>query len=294
VLIEYQGIDRNGEFANLGGRGYCYGYFLKIFESQSNSEKDIAKKVADMNTDKTLENILNNTWRPIYFQEMIDRGKINTSLFNNNIGIFPLPLSGVIEIVTPKGKFNLPYTEVIKVKADTYTFKDSNLRIEALSERKLSATFMEDGKQVTALYVLIDEDIDSLYDKEIESRETAFKSFFGKGSTLSSSAYGSITLDEKKRMTWKNYTKLVPSIIPDGLAGNGWVDFPYTLSPELKKTYDGIITIFFAELKAQKTFNFVYKFADNGVRLYFVPESNITDSRVERLGANPIVIYFSF
>jgi hypothetical protein len=294
VLVEYQGINKNGEFAAMGGRGYCFGYFLKIFESQSNSEKDIAKKVADLNTDKTLEHILNNTWRPIYFQEMIERGKINTNLFNNNIGIFPLPLSSAVEIVTPKGKFNFPYSEVIKVKTDSYSFKDTNLRIEALSERKISATFIEDNKQVTALYVLIDEDIDSLYDKEIDSREAAFKSFYDKGTVLSSSAYGSITLDEKRRMTWKNFSKLVPAIIPDSVAGNGWVDFPYTLSSELKKTYDGIVTIFFTELKAQKTFSFVYKFADNGVRLYFVPESNINDSRVERLGANPIVIYFSF
>jgi hypothetical protein len=227
VLVEYQGIGKDGSFVNLGGRGFCYGYYLRIFESASNSEKDIAKKVADLNTDATLQHVLNNTWRPIYFQEMIDRGKINTGLFNNNIGIFPLPLSGVIEIVTPKGKFNFPYTEIIKVKSDTYTFKDSNLRVEALSDRKISVTFPEDGKQVTALYVIIDEDIDALYDKEVEARENYYKAFYSKGNVLSSSAYGSITLEEKKRITWKDFTKLVPSIIPENVSGTGWVDFPY-------------------------------------------------------------------
>jgi hypothetical protein len=294
VLIEYQGIGRNGEFVKLGARGFCYGYYLKVFENSSTSEKEIAKKVADSNTDPALQNVLSNTWRPIYFQEMIDRGKINTSLFNSDIGIFPLPLSKVIEIVTPRGKFNFPYTEILKVKTDAFSFKDSGLRIEVLSDRKISATFNEDGKQVTVLYVLIDDDIDELYEKEVEARNEYFDSFYKQGHLLESSAYGSISLDEKKRITWKNFNRLVPSIIPDSVSGTGWIDFPYILSAELRKSYDGVITFYFTELKSQRNFSFAYTFAESGVRMYYVPESGIDESRVTKLGANPIVIFFSF
>jgi|GEM_PF-1215370 len=296
VLIEYQGIAKDGEFKAIGGRGFCYGYFLKIFTSgaDADAEKEVHNKVSEIGTDPSLQNLLNNTWRPIYFKEMIERGKINTNLFNGNIGLFPLPLSKVIEIVTPKGKFNFPYSEIIKVKEDSFSFKGSDLRIQALSPKKLSVTFIEDSKQVTALYVLIEDNIEELYDKEKEGRDKLYSEFLDRGGKLFSTAYGTITLGEKKRISWSGFEKLVPTIFPKDISGDGWVDFNYILVPDLRKNYDGVVSFYFKEYKGQKNFNFVYKFTDDGVRLYYVPQTNIDDYKVTRTGTNPIVIFFSF
>jgi hypothetical protein len=294
VLIEYQGIAKDGEYKAIGGRGFCYGYYLKVFSSEADAQKEVRNKVSEMGTDPKLQNLLNNTWRPIYFKEMIERGKINTNLFNENIGLFPLPLSKVIEIVTPKGKFNFPYSEIIKVKEDSFSFKGTDLRIQALSEKKLSVTFIEDSKQVTALYVLLDDNIEELYEKEKEARDKLYTEFLDRGASLVSTAYGTITLEDKKRINWTGFDKLVPAIIPKDVSGDGWVDFNYILAPDLRKNYDGVVSFYFKEYKGQKNFNFVYKFTDDGVRLYFIPLSNIDDYKVTRTGTNPIVIFFSF
>lgn len=294
VLVEYQGIAPNGEFGPIGGRGFCYGYYLKLFNDTGDSKQEIADVIAGLNTDTVLQNILANTWRPIYFQEMIDRGKINTGMFRSTIGLFPSPLDRKIEIVTPKGSFPFPYTEIITAQQGSYAFSGTNLRIESQAEKRISVTFVEDLQRVTMQYVIIDDDIDKLIERENGQRDELYAAFTEKGGVLSSSAYGKITLGDNRKFIWKNFEKLVPSILPQGLSGSGNVDFPYVLAPALKKDYDGIVTFFFAETRAKTNYSFAYTFVDNGVRFYYVPIANIDEYMVKRTGSSPVVIFFSF
>jgi hypothetical protein len=294
ILIEYQGIGRAGNYETLGEKGYCFGHYLNIIATGDDPEKEIEKKQSETNEDELLTALLSTTWRPSYFLDMIVTGRIDLSRFNSSMGLFPEPGVNRITIETPDGVYKFDYSGIIRVRSNLFSFTDADLRIEVLSDARISATYTAYGKQVNEMYVKIKTDIDELCAREKTLRKAFYNDFYIRGKVLSSSAYGVITLDENQGFSWKGFERLAPSIIPRTAQGSGNVDFPFFIAKDLKDQYDGIITFYFKGYKSEKGISFLYKFTDQGVRFVSLHEDYIIEREVTRTGINPIIMFFTF
>jgi hypothetical protein len=294
VLIEYQGIGKSGNYELLGEKGYCFGYYLSLINTEDEPEKVIEAERSVTNEDEQLDILLGSTWRPSYFLDMIHAGRIDLQRFNSDIGLFPEPRVNRITIETLEGLYVFDYSGITHVRSSLFSFNDADLRIEVLSDSKISVTYNASGNQVNEIFVKIKTDINELCEREITLRKAFYNDFYIRGKVLSSSAYGVINLDEKQYFSWKGCEKLVPSIIPPTARKNGKVDFPFYISRELKDRYDGVITLYFEGYTSEKGINFLYKFTEQGVRLVSVQEDYIVDREVTRTGINPIIIFFTF
>jgi hypothetical protein len=294
VLIEYQGIGGDGQYQLLGEKGYCFGHLLEIFETDNDPVSVIQEKLESETSEDPLDILLNNEWRPSYFGDMIRSGRLDLHRFRSAVGLFPEPVNKRIIISRADDLHEFEYTDITRVRYNLYSFQGANVRIEMISNSRISVTYTVDDEQVNDTYILINANIEELIERERNIRDSIYEDFFLRGPVLSSSAYGTIVLNPDKTCSWTGFDKLIPAVIPREISGKGRIDFPYYISPGLKENYDGVITFYFTGYAPKAGVNFLYKKTENGVRLFYVKEDLIVNRKVSRTDLNPMVIFFTF
>lgn len=294
VLIEYQGIGADGEYKLLGDKGYCFGHLLKVFQTDKNPEDMIQKNTKTEDKEDPLDNFLTIIWRPEYFSDMINSGRLDLDQFKSSIGLFPEPGGKKIIISLPDGYYEFDYTDISRIRYYHYLFQGADLRIEIISTSRVSVTYMADGEQVNELFLKINSNIDVLVEREKEIRDALYEDFYLRGQVLTSSAYGTIVLKEDKTFTWTGFDKLIPAVIPHDITGSGRIDFPHYISSTLKENYDGVITFYFRGYSPDAGTNFLFKKTEKGARFFYVKEELIKNRQVIKTDLNPMVIFFTF
>lgn len=296
VLVSYMGIDDKGEYSELGAKGFCFGERLKIIEVQGNLEESINKALQDVSNDDTLNKILQNPWRPLYFKNMINQGRYDLDYFKAQVGFFCDHSLKQVTIQSSKTKHTFNYSKILRVSQGVYSFQDTDLRVSFISENRITVQYKVNGSQSSMVYVLIDDqtDIEELIEKETLRRKNIFELIYKRGNSLSSSAYGRIILNEDWGFRWSGYNKLSPGAIPSNASGYGHIDFKYHLSRKLAQKYDGIISFLFSNLTDESGINFLYKLSDEGIQLYYIDNSIIEDLLVQREPSDPLIIFFFF
>ncbi len=263
-----------------GSGGYCFGQYLKLFQTRSDPYEEAKTAQA---RDESLERILAEAWRPEYFREMIDKNRIDLRRFRDDVGLFADPLARRVRIQKLAASYQFDYRSVRKVSATTYQFEGSDLRIELLDEDRLVASYPTPERLVSEVYVSIDEDVGEIIEKERARRQEIYKPFAG--TTVSSSAYGTIEFAPDMSFTWKGYERLVPSVVPAGAGDRGRIDFRYHLDPEAARRFDGVMTFRFAALPADREVNFFYKREGAAMRLVFATPRSPDDTLLMRVSA---------
>lgn len=294
VLVEFQGIGKDGQYQLLGEKGYCFGHFLKVIQTDENPEEEIQESIKPESKENPLDNFLHNVWRPEYFSDMISSGRLDLKLFKSTFGIFPEPLGNRIVISLADGYYVYDYTDISQIRYNYYTFQGADLRIEIISNFQVSVTYMAKKERVNSLFIKITSDIDALVEREVKIRDALYEDFFIRGSVLTSSAYGTIVLNPDKTFTWTDFDKLIPAVIPHEITGRGRIDFPHYISSALKENYDGVITFYFTGYSPDAGVNFLYKKTEKGARLFYVKEELIERRQVMKTDLNPMVIFFTF
>ncbi len=272
-----------------GTEGWCYGESLIIQEI--GQEIDTRKIEEDL--DPNLRAFLGNVWRPEYFQTYIDDSTIDLEEFRPDIGIFPNPEEKTILHVTKKSSSEYTYTDIIDAGGGLYLFKGTPVKVRIYTPERIMFDYLENGKSVQKLYVLIDENIEELAQKEQDRRWEQYNYLTEKGNLFSSQAYGTIEFISFTKFRWTDYQRLVPEVIPPGLNENtGKLEFSLFLGDSLKPKYDGALKIIFPEKKEQPAV-LLYNRIDNGVRFIYAPPSTLTGTVVEREPSAPIVMFFS-
>ena len=186
--------------------------------------------------------------------------------------------------------YQFDYRDVRKLSASSYQFAGSDLRVEVLGEDRLLASYPTPERLVSEIYVLIEEDLDELIEKERERRKEIYKAFAG--SVLRSSAYGTIEFNDDMTFAWKGYERLVPSVVPAGGGETGRVDFRYHLDAEAARRFDGVITFRFAALPADREVSFFYKLEGSAVRLVYAVPRGGDDLVMRSSSASTWVLFF--
>ncbi len=289
-----------------GFSGFCFGHFLKPFSTEGDPTVE-AQRI--LNQDEMLDTILNNTWRPDWFRDMVARGAIDLATFRDDVGLFPSPSDMVVKLVLPQYSLEFHYTGVQKLGESTYVFTGSDLRISVLDPERISIYYHYKDQRVAGLYTLMKGEVADLISAEQKRRQGIFDSIAARGATLSSSAYGTITLAEGMRFTWSGYQKLVPSLIAADAGSKGRVDFPLHAAKNLAGDYDGAITLVFdhggdaaatgaaggsgASPAGGYSVSFLYKATSGGLRFTSLDADSVSNLVVTHPGLSPVVIFFT-
>jgi hypothetical protein len=279
-----------------GFQGYCFGYYLPAFRSDGDPKAEVEKLMAQ---DPMLEALLATDWRPEYFQEMVDKGRIDLTSFGKEFGFFVDPEKRQIRLVTGKRSYLWAYQSVENVGTNRYVFDGpeiggGGIRINMQSTRRIICTYSVADQVLSSVFISFDEDIEQIVTRERERREGLAEAFSSKSRVLRSSAYGNIYLEENMRFRWEDFGRLGEQIFLEKVRGTGTIDFPYYLSERVRGTFDGVITFRFDEYARDEGTSFLYAFEPTGVRFEYVRPQGIEDLEVVRRDSSPLVIFFSY
>lgn len=272
-----------------GFGGWVFGHFLKVFTAEGDPAEE-ARRLAGQ--DETLDRILGTTWRPDYFREAVAKGRIDLSVFREDVGLFPAPAENVMRLQLPLSTFEFPYTGIEKLGASSYVFTGTDLRITVLDEERITVNYRIKDQPVSGLYAVMEDDIAEVIAAEKQRRQDLYAAFTRAGRTLTSSAYGTIRLSEDMRVSWQGFERLVPSVIAEGTKGAGRVDFLLHVAKGIATSYDGVISFIFDELGESAAVHVLYKAAAGGVRLTTISRDSVQGLEVVSPGFSPVVMFF--
>jgi hypothetical protein len=274
-----------------GYEGWSFGYFLPVFESSGDPLAEAAELKAK---DPLLDALQATAWRPEFFQEMVDNGRIDLERFSPDTGFFLDATRKQALLSLPGFRQSWDYREITNVGPSRYVIAGPELRVTMSGPQRMVLTYPRKEQQLAQVFINFTGDLGEIIEAEKARRQALFQEFLRRGAVLTSNAYGRIRLSEGMRFQWEGFGRLADQAFLRPVAGNGAVDFPYHLSPELAASFDGVITFRFAEYGPSQGSSFVYKFDGPGVRLVFLRAQAIQDSVALGLEASPLVIYFSF
>jgi len=274
-----------------GYEGWSFGYFLPVFQSAGDPLQEAAALKAK---DPLLEALQATHWRPEFFQEMVDNGRIDLERFSPEIGFFLDPSRRQALLVLPGFRQSWDYREIANVGPSRYVIAGPELRVAMSGPDRLVLTYPRKEQQLAQVFINFTGDLEELIAAEKDRRQELFGEFLRRGPVLTSNAYGRIRLSEGMRFHWEGFGRLADQAFLRPVAGEGVVDFAYHLSKELAAGFDGVITFRFAEYGPSQGTSFLYKFDGPGARLVFLRAQAIQDAEAVSLEASPLVIYFTF
>ncbi|HUX21293.1 MAG TPA: SH3 domain-containing protein [Spirochaetia bacterium] len=224
---------------NDGVMGYSFDANLQVFNPSNQAQQQTS--VGQL----LLNQVLATTFRPQYFQQMIDNNHIDLKRFSPAYGFFANPSSKSVRIVMPDHEVSFNYSDIKDVGSDDYTFTGTPLEMIIQNPDQIRLLYSDsNGNQYDQTFVNIKQDIGLLVEKERNRRLQIYTTFLDK-TPFSSDYYGKIDLGSNMGFRWTGFSRLVPDIIPAGAGATGVVDFPLYLSESLSGKYDGVISFIF-------------------------------------------------
>ncbi|MEE8441997.1 MAG: SH3 domain-containing protein, partial [Spirochaetia bacterium] len=270
-----------------GVEAYVFGYELSLFDPLDSDAVFAESGTADLR----LQLLLDNVWRPIYFVDMIVNGAYDLKLFNGKYGLFPKPEERSLELVMPYHSTTFNYDAIVKVGPRRYLAEGTSLQLTFNRGDELSFQYVLDGRQYILAMQRVPRDIQDYVDAELERRRDTYQRLLDRGPAFSSGNYGRITLLEDERFIWSGYERLVPAVIARGLGTGGRVLLDLYLGPQLVDRFDGAVSFRFDG--HTESVSFVYALVPDGIRMVYVPQTDIDEIIMTGSGVSSITLFFS-
>jgi hypothetical protein len=285
-----------------GTTGYCYSYRLKLFE-HTTGQLNSAPAQSDEADDTQLENTLSKKWVAGIYGDMIDNGNIDIEAFSKHWGFSPGEDSGVAAISLPDGDVSFRYSAIRSDGGNSWRFEGTSLSMRLRSPSTLVVQYSAETASSpstahrTELFVIIPAPLDDIIAQEELRRENLFNTLYLEGPAFSSASYGQLRLGAERDFLWDGFERLSPGVVPSAALGRGKIDMGLFLSPDLTPQYNGALTFKYRSLNGQDIpVNFFYTIDrdsdSGGIRLEYIPQSNIDGNRVLRRASSPMIIYF--
>jgi len=280
-----------------GSTGYCFSYRLKLFEHTGGQLVAAKTVVTEKTEDPELEALLSKTWSPEAYLTMINSKKINLEDLSRQWRFEPGQETGLARIFVSGTDNSYAYTSIRPDGNRTWRFEGTNLSMQLRAETTLAVQFLEGGGSTrTLLFVSLPVSVDDLILQENARRERIYNEIYSQGPVFTSNNYGTITFKRGPppagggRFSWRNFERLVPGFIPEGIEGDGTILMDLFLDSSLEDRYDGAFTLRFIGTKI--ALFCMYSLDKQGFRIEIVPDSSIEDVTITRRGASPMVLYF--
>jgi hypothetical protein len=282
-----------------GSRGYCFSYRLKLFEhtgGQLSTAVLKAETAREYERDTGLENILSKTWVAERYGTMLREQKLDIDELAMGWGFFPGEDTGLAHIFLPDFDFSYQYSAIQKDGDDRkWKFEGARLSMRQRNDSTITVTWNDNtGYERNANFITLATPLADLILQETNRRDEAFSRIYSFGPIYRSANYGTIAFEEGGNFAWSGFQRLVPTAIPEAALTQGRVDMRLYLDAALVGRYDGALTLHFNVVSGtQPEVNFMYTLdrVSSGLRLEYIPQSNIQGVTVLRRTANPLIIY---
>ncbi len=281
VLAKGTGVAPTNGKANLEGewlqvltsngtKGWCFSLNLKLFTMKADGSFNTGDREL-ATEDENLDLILNESWYPEYFGEMLTTKKINLEYMNESFFFKPGKDTGRVEISLPDTSVSFDYKGIKKVSDSNYDFTSSPVQVSVRSSSKIQVRFTDEGGKTKVRNFVsskVVENLPGILEGVRSKKMEEFSSIKNFGPDFSSSSYGYLSFSgslPKQHFFWSDYGLLVPSIISSENSSEGSVELKYILPASLEGSWDGILTLKFDGDK--KEVNLLYKKETGGLRL---------------------------
>lgn len=272
-----------------GTRGWVFGRNLEILSASGRVAG--AVEAADR-MDRFVQDIAQIPWRPAYFREMYQSGRIQLDQFNPRYGFFGDEQENTFRLSLPDLERTFEYRGFSMPRGDTIQFEGTSLTIIRHSDDRIEVQYLVDERQRSSSFVIFDPDLDAVITMERERREDQILQVIMRGTGLVSTAFGSIELNERGQVRWQGYERLVPAVLPSAFTGSGAFEFSLFIHGNLRARYDGAFQLV---IPGTSPVAFLYTITDDGLRLVYVPQREISDQRLIREEpVSPVVLFFRF
>ena len=269
-----------------GSAGYCFDKNLRLFDS-----KDAGPQGSSVLDTEKLELLQERVYRPELFLDMIRDNMLDLTRFKTTRGLFSYPDENRILLSLKEHQVSFEYSSISQNSSGRFIFEGTSLQVEIRSETRIAVYYNYDNKEYAEVMIYI-ENMDDLIEAELERRDLLFEDFANLGS-VSSSAYGRITFNADKTFIWENYKRLIPNVIPETAAETGRISLGYFPAPALRSDYDGVVSFAFDNVPGGGLVNFLFELSDLGIKLVYVPQSDIDKGVVKQESSSPLVLFMS-
>lgn len=270
-----------------GSSGWVFGYYLTPFSAG----EEVDPVASDEIDDPVIRNLLENTWRPAAYAQMIRNNTVDLDLLRPEYGLFSYPGENRFRLELRDRSLSFEYREIVQTAARQYAALGSTLQIAVRGDRAITIQYIVNNQTESIELELIDADIEEVRTAEIERRDQRYADIFHEAESWRSSAYGRITLSEDGMFEWTGNQNLVPTAIPRGAGSGGTVEFPIFLSASLRASYQGVISFRFDGL--DRPVHFLYNLLEDGIRLTHLPQQSITRNVATSAPPSSIVAFFA-
>ncbi|MDC7124910.1 MAG: SH3 domain-containing protein [Spirochaetales bacterium] len=267
-----------------GATGFCFDKNLNVY----NKNKGIITDTNKIDTE-LLNKIISRTYRQDYFSQMIRANTIDLKEFKTTIGLFAFPEENKIVLTNLNFQEVFEYTGITQNNSGRFIFEGTSLQIDYRNENTIAIYYTHNHKEYAEIMSYI-EDIDKIISDEIDRRQNIIGKIEKLG-TISSNAYGKISFTGNSSFVWENYDRLIPNVIPATAGTKGKISLQHFPSSSLRTDYDGVLSFTFADNNEEV--NFLFTLSELGIKLVFVPNSDIYKNLVSKENVSALVIFMS-
>lgn len=269
--------------------GWVFGYYLELTGS---SGRPLDPRDDQDRAERLMRDIATIEWRPTYFEEMINTGRVALDRFTPRFGLFGAPDENSFRIVLEDLDRSFEYTGVTAVDRTTIRLDNTSLELSLTGDRELTARYLVNGRQETTTFVRLETDIAEVIAAERSRRAQLLDQIVARGSLLVSTAFGTMELSPSGSIVWSGYERLIPSVLPESFTGATSLAFSLYLADELRGRYTGGVRM---PVGGGRSIALLYTLIDDGIRFTFVPDALIEDGNIiSAEPISPIVMFYRF
>lgn len=205
-----------------GTKGFVFSYAFRLYDEAKEGPPVIA--AAKQALSGRVDLIFSRSWRPEYFQEMLDDGRIDLDYFSLRFGVFVDAIHRQVRIELPAASQVFDYSSITESNG-IYSFEGTPLKVRIESDTRMSCTWtgVDASAQADATSAQADEGsaANAGADQAAPPAETAVESYESAGST-GSAVFVVLTADplESIRLEALRRQKLLSAFVDE--AGGSW------------------------------------------------------------------------
>lgn len=258
-----------------GVEGYVFDYHLKVMRIENGNHTVLNQRITD---DSTLENLFATYWRPQFFSEMTSSGQINLNLLRDEYGLKINRETQTLSLNIPDTSLQQQWDEIITIGSNRYDFLGSSFRITAASDNFISVQYNVDGVEHYEAFIRLNQNVNTLRSNELKRRSFILNELLSKGPAYRSRVYGNLEFSDDGRFSWNGKSSLISRNILSPKSGNsGTLELDIFINQAIINEYEGVLSFRFDNGELMR---FLYKFENQGLRLFFIPPSAIEDNQV--------------
>jgi len=316
--VETGGVALAGDWYSVmtddGTRGYVFSATMRLFdEAKDGSLADATKQATETAPAVQVDVLFSKTWRPEYFQTMLEDGRIDLDLFSQRYGLFSDSVRKQLRIELPSESEVFNYTSISQSDGE-YVFEGTPLRLRFDGDSRLTADWsaaqpaQRDQAQapdasaqpavpvqgasaaapseapMEASFVILSVDLRDAIRAEESRRQKLLDAFLAGGSDWGLPSGSKLTLSRGKRFSWSGLSGLPEGTLPGSFAAGsdsaaGDLSFRLNLPLALSSKWEGALSLRSSSDSSGSWADFLYR--HEGGDLILQPAGKLSGLEVE-------------